>query len=188
LAQQGRRVLVIDADLSKKGLSTALELCSRPGLNNILRFTGRFEVSNFITKASDVDILPVGTLALEPSELLSSEVGRALMEELRSSYDCILVDTAPLCFPSDALGCADFVDGALLVCRAGLSTGEDFQQAVSVLDRVSIPVMGTVLNGVDAGHSDDRHLRSASVPEKRRKMPESLPSFAINPDSRRANL
>ena len=122
LAQQGKRVLLIDCDLRKAALSAfvgnpANGLCDY--LNGTAASIG--QLVRHYTQCPGLDILPVGTLPANPSELLSSELLGQMLAEACSLYDHILLDCQPLGKVADAALVAPLAKVTLVVVRAGLT-------------------------------------------------------------------
>jgi len=95
-----------------------------------------------------VDLLASGPLPPNPAELLGSMHMAALLAEVGSWYDTVLVDTPPLLPVTDAAAIAPAADGVLLVTRFRKTTREQVAAAVAAISAVSVPLLGTVLNMV----------------------------------------
>lgn len=145
-AQQGKKVLLIDADLRKPTVHYTFRLDNLRGLSNILVGENTF---NDVVHSSDVDHLDVmtcGPIPPNPSELLASKKMEKLLEELKASYDLIIFDTPPVLAVTDAQVLANIVDGTLLVVRSKHTEIEGAQKAVEALKPAKAKLLGTVLN------------------------------------------
>jgi capsular exopolysaccharide synthesis family protein len=158
IAQQGKRVLLLDADLRRPADQKGLDFSSKDGLSTFLsgerETAGIFQVDGL----KDVFILPAGPVPPNPSELLSSVRMHQLLSDLRSQFDVILIDTPPILPVVDALSLCELSDSALLVARQGVTPVESLKRAYQILaSRTSKSSIGMVLNGVqvnsDAYHS-----------------------------------
>lgn len=148
LASAGQRVVAIEADLRRPTLANVLGVERSVGLTSVL--AGRVRLEHAIQHWSGgmFDVLASGPLPPNPSELLGSRHMAALLSELRSTYDVVLIDTPPLLPVTDAAAIAPATDGAIMVCRFKRTTREQVASAVQALKAVSTPVLGTVLTMV----------------------------------------
>lgn len=143
----GRRVLLMDCDLRRPRIHTALGLRPEVGLAEVL--TDQATLDRAIERADGtaLEVLPVRGTPSNPSELLASERMRSLLEELSQRYDTVILDTPPTLALPDAKTLSEITDGLLLVVRADVTPQEDVEAALDVLDRRR--VLGLVLNGAE---------------------------------------
>lgn len=148
IAEDGHKVLLIDADLRRPALARLLVEKTTPGLSNVL--AGLAEPKEAIRKDvyPNLDILFSGNVPPNPSELLGCSKMVELIEEASKEYDYILVDTPPVNLVSDACLVASLVDGVLLLVRQGTSHKDAVKQAVEKLQLTGANILGFVLNGV----------------------------------------
>jgi non-specific protein-tyrosine kinase len=106
------------------------------------------EVLSQSTEQANLHILTTGPLPPNPAELLGSQRMQAVLELLRKSADLVIFDSPPLQAVTDAAVLSAFVDGTLLVVRAGHSRRAPVQKARETLARAGANVLGVVLNGV----------------------------------------
>ena len=137
-AQQDKKVLVIDCDLEKA----------------MYNYKDNF------------DILTSGKIPPNPSEILASNAMTALLEKLKTKYDIIIIDSAPLQAVTDAQIISNKVDGTLLVIRAGVTKREAILQAKELLNKVNAKILGVVLNGVE-NNSEKHYYYYGSKEESR---------------------
>lgn len=147
-AQTNRKVLLIDCDLR------------RPTQHHIFMLSNRFGLSNYLTTQVDLDevILPTsipnlsaivsGPIPPNPSELLASKKMSALLEELRSQFDMIIIDTPPIIAVADAQIVAVRCDGTLLVLDSGKVKREVALKSKQKLEHVKARILGVVLNKI----------------------------------------
>jgi succinoglycan biosynthesis transport protein ExoP len=145
LALRGHRVLLIDADLRRRGLSLALGFESDRGLADILSGKGESPVRPH----GGLSVMPAGSLTANGAELVSSDELGNLLRGYRALYDFIVVDTVALLPLSDTGALATHVDGIVLVARAGVTTKDAFKRGIQVLVAAGKPVVDTILNGLD---------------------------------------
>lgn len=149
MAEDGQKVLLIDADLRRPAISRLLMEKASPGLSNVL--AGLNTVDDAIRKEiqPNLDVLFSGDVPPNPSELLGSEKMQEVIETLSKCYDYILVDTPPVSVVSDACIVTHLLDGVLLLVRQGHSNREAVKKAVSNLELTGIKPLGFVFNGVE---------------------------------------
>ena len=152
LAQTGSRVCVVDADMRRPSLAQVLGLVQDVGISNVL--LGTIDVDEAMQGASaEFDVLGVGPLPPNPSELLGTDRMQKLINELESRYDYVLIDTPPVGPVTDAAVLASHVDGVLLVARSGRANRDSVAAAVRTLQAVNGQVVGAVLNMQTSKHS-----------------------------------
>lgn len=152
LAQQGQRVLLVDADMRRGMINTVFNAPREPGLSNVL--LGRVELAKAVRRIElgpeqGVDFLATGTLPPNPAELLGSDRMKKLIHLMESNYDTVILDSPPLNIVTDAALLGTSVDGVLVVVRAGTTDTADLEYAMVQLANVRAPVLGVVLNDVD---------------------------------------
>ncbi|MGX4668307.1 CpsD/CapB family tyrosine-protein kinase [Cerasibacillus sp. JNUCC 74] len=145
-AQQGKKVLLIDADLRKPTVHYTFRLDNLRGLSNILVGENTFNDVIHSSNVDHLDIMSCGPIPPNPSELLASKKMEKLLEELKASYDLIIFDTPPVLAVTDAQVLANIVDGTLLVVRSKHTEIEGAQKAVESLRPAKAKLLGTVLN------------------------------------------
>lgn len=147
-AQAGSRVLLVDADLRKPGVHALFDLPNTHGLTTMLHGdTVEPAVLSQPTEETNLHILTTGPLPPNPAELLGSQRMQAVLELLRKSADLVIFDSPPLQAVTDAAVLSAFVDGTLLVVRAGRSRRGPVRKAREALARAGANVLGVVLNG-----------------------------------------
>jgi len=147
LAQAGLRTVLLDADMRRSRIHHIFGLHPREGLAGAL-LAGSTDGRLQPTEVEGLSILPVGEKPPNPVELLGSQRMRELREELRKSFDAIVVDSPPALIGADAAVLAQMVDGVLLVVNAGETRRDMARQAVESLRQVGANVIGVVLNRV----------------------------------------
>lgn len=158
VAETGRKVLIIDADLRRPRLHTIFDLDKNEGLSEL--FTpgvahGEAEVLKspvaVETRIPGVFVLPSGATGdLNLSQIFHSPEIPALLNRLVKQFDLILIDTPPMIQFSDARLMARFADGLILVVRSGVTARESAITAREQLAQDNINVLGTILNDWDA--------------------------------------
>ncbi len=152
LAQASHRTLMIDADLRVSQLSEIFhpqEAPTRVGLTDLL--TNHAQLNQVIHRTSVpcLDILPAGSRAPNPAELLGSHAMGHLIHDLQHRYDFVLLDSPPLLPVADGLMLSRLVDSVVLVVRSRVTDRKVAQEARRRLLRVNARVLGVVLNDLD---------------------------------------
>ena len=149
IAEDGQKVLLIDADLRRPAMSRLMMEIASPGLSNVL--AGLDGIEDAIRKEvyPNLDVLFSGDVPPNPSELLGGDKMRELIEEMSKKYDYVLVDTPPVSVVSDASIVTHLLDGVLLLVRQGHSNKEAVKRAVANLELTGIKPLGFVLNGIE---------------------------------------
>lgn len=148
IAQTGKKVLLIDADLRRPAMARLLVEKANPGLTEVLLGDARAEEAIRYEVYPNLDILFSGEIPPNPSELLSSEHMQELVEACAERYDYILVDTPPVNVVTDACIVANLLDGVLLLARQNRSRKDNMRQAVNNLKLTGANILGYILNGV----------------------------------------
>src|SRR5262249_46378203 len=117
LASTGKRVILVDCDLRRPRIHSALDSVIEPGLaNHLLMQFQIFDVIRRDTK-SPVDFISAGRCPFDPSTLLESHQMRLLLEHLAKVYDLVILDSAPVLAVSDARILCRFVDKTVYLLR-----------------------------------------------------------------------
>jgi capsular exopolysaccharide synthesis family protein len=147
-AQEGRHVLLVDADLRQPGVHDMFGLANHTGLTTLLRDEGISLDAVVYQPEGNLDILATGQLPPNPAELLGSQRMRAFLEQLRTTYDLVVFDSAPLELVADTAVLSSFLDATVLVVDAGRSRREAVRRARETLARAGARVLGVCLNRV----------------------------------------
>lgn len=150
LARTGRRVVIVDGDLRAPRVAAYLDLVEGAGVTSVL--AGSAELEDVLQRYGDADgecaVLAAGPTPPNPSELLASGNMGALLGKLRTGFDYVVVDSAPLLAAADSSGLATHTDGVLLTVQYGRTRKEELRRASGALERVGARVLGLVLNSV----------------------------------------
>jgi len=150
LAQGNARVLLVDADLRRPNVHHRFGLTGKVGLTSILSGTSTLEEClQRVPETPNLDILPSGPVPPFPSEMLSSEGMRALLERVGHLYSFVVIDSPPVLSVTDAVILGRAVDAVVLVIRHGKSNKNVMRRARDLLARSGAPMAGIVLNAVD---------------------------------------
>lgn len=150
MADNNKKILVIDADMRRPTLKKTFNLNSSIGLTSILT-NEELDVLDSIqySKESNLYLLSSGPIPPNPSELLASNKMRDLVEKLKDIFDYIIVDTPPVLAVTDAQIVADLVDGAIFVIREGVAEKQAVKKSIELLEITGVNIIGTIFNGAD---------------------------------------
>ncbi len=149
IAQLGRKVLLIDADMRVPSQHHLWELTNAVGLSEVLVGQAEFDVT--VSKVMDnLDVLTAGVRPPNPLALLDSKRMASLIENFSSqeNYDFVIIDAPPLLLAADALTLSQMTDGILLVARPGVIDSNSANAAQEMLERSNYNVLGLVVNGI----------------------------------------
>ena len=156
LAQQGARVLLVEADLRRPVFGAAIGRPVETGLSTALASDAEVPVPVSVNGLPNLSILLSGPTAPFPSELLGSPRMCALLQQWRGEYDCILIDSPPVLPVTDAVVLAHNSDAVILVARHEYTARKALQRSYSLL-RNQLPeevVLGSILNGLSGKSSE----------------------------------
>ncbi|WP_319470171.1 CpsD/CapB family tyrosine-protein kinase [uncultured Trichococcus sp.] len=147
---QGKRVLLVDADLRKPTVQRTFGLSNIEGLTTLLSEPEK-HISEAIQQVSgtDLHVLPSGPIPPNPSELLNSNRMNGLMKRFEEMYDIVIYDMPPVTSVTDAQIMAAKADGVVFVIRYGISQKDSVMNAKELLEMVNANILGVVFNGVE---------------------------------------
>jgi capsular exopolysaccharide synthesis family protein len=147
-ADQGKRVLIVDADMRKPSMAKTFHLKNDVGLSTLLA-SKKVEMTDAIqhVASANLDILPSGLIPPNPTELLGSNRMGEIIQTLKQMYDLILFDLPPIVSVTDAQILAAKVDGVIFVIRKDVANVEDIYKAKELLEHVNANILGAVFNG-----------------------------------------
>tara|TARA_R110002096_G_scaffold70279_1_gene168492 strand:- start:675 stop:1559 length:885 start_codon:yes stop_codon:yes gene_type:complete len=148
-AQAADRVLAIDCDLRRRGLSTALAPNATTGMLEVLAGESSLEDAIIVDERSDLHVLPLTLRAFSPKDLFRSEAFKALLARVRGQYDLVLLDTAPVMAVADTRAIAGLVDGVVFSVEWGRSPVGAARLSIDALTRAKGNIVGVVLNAID---------------------------------------
>ncbi len=152
IAQSGKRVVLVDADLRRPRLHKMLGLpANLTGLASVIGGQATLADAVQQTAVPGLFVLPCGPLPPNPAELLTSPRLKEVLDELRASYDFVLVDTPPLLAVTDPCVVAPRVDGVVLTMRMSKKSRPKAERAREILTTLGVKVLGVVVNGVTPG-------------------------------------
>lgn len=153
LAEAGVSTCLVDCDLRRPTVAKTFGLVEDAGLTTVL--IGQSRVEEVMQRAgSRLSVLASGATPPNPTELLASARMGEVLGELATTYEAVIVDTAPLLPVADTVGLAPLTQGSLLVVRASKTSRDQVRTAAEALERVGSRILGTVFNMAATSQSD----------------------------------
>lgn len=145
LAEGGYSVALVDADLRRPRTADLMGIEGAVGLSDML--IGVVELDDVLQPwgRGGLSVLPAGSIPPNPSELLGSAAMQAVVDELSTRFDYVLIDAPPVLPVTDAAVLASFTSGVIMVTAANKSTRPQLRSALESLARVGVDVLGTVV-------------------------------------------
>ncbi len=182
IAQSGKKVLLVDADMRKPTVHKLFGLSSKIGLSSVI--VENIDPNEAIQDVSipGLSILPCGPIPPNPAELLTSPHFEEFLLYLRDHFDFVIIDTPPLLAVTDPSIVAHKVDGVFLNIRFTKNGRPDAERAEDVLRSLKANIIGVVVNDSDSllgtsaygyGYSGDYHEGNGKV-EHANKVPAKV--------------
>jgi polysaccharide biosynthesis transport protein len=174
MAQLGRRVLLVDADMRRPIQHHVWELTNALGLSNMI-VDQEISVENVVQEVMpNLDVLSSGVVPPNPMTLLDSQRMASLIENFSNHYDFVIFDTPPLAGTADAAILSNLTDGILLVVRPGVVDLNSANSAKEFLTQSGQNVLGIVINGVNVKSEPDSYFYYTSYNAEPSSTNESL--------------
>ncbi|MBD2504253.1 GumC family protein [Anabaena azotica] len=172
MAQSGRRVLLVDADMRHPIQHHIWDLSNAIGLSNVL--IGQVTLDEALQQVMpNLEVLPCGILPPNPVAMLDSQRMAVLMSNFAKDYDFIIFDTPPLTGIADAAVLSTLTDGILLVVRPGVVDLNSANAAKDFLNQSGQKVLGIVINGVNVKNEPNSYIYSNKAPQIESRLPSS---------------
>lgn len=145
-SENGDKVILLDCDLRSPSIPEVSGIKDNVGLTNYL--TGKVSLErtiNLDTSQKNLDIILTGPIPPNPSEVLSSNVFKELIERLSSIYDYVFIDTPPVGLFTDASILSTLSDAMLFAIKSSDTKRDDIKQALDNLKKVDANILGCVL-------------------------------------------
>jgi capsular exopolysaccharide synthesis family protein len=154
MAKQGKRVLLVDADLRRPSVHKAFGIRPPAGLSNVLSGGAKWQDAVQPTMEPNLFLIASGPLPPHPSELLGSGMMQDLVRDWRREFDHVIIDSPPVLSVTDAVLLAVQADAVTLVVRSGQTTMGAVRNASDLLLHLKAPLRGIVLNAFDLQSPD----------------------------------
>lgn len=149
IAQSGKRVLLLDADMRRPSIHHAFGIKTQEGFPQVLLGEKTWRAAIYeCEEIPGLSILPCGARPANPAELISTPRVGELIEEMRSHFDFIIMDTPPVLAVTDPCPVAARVDGVILTIRIKKNVKISSDRATEILNSVGANLIGVVVNGV----------------------------------------
>ncbi|MHB0999893.1 MAG: GumC family protein [Armatimonadota bacterium] len=174
LAIDGKKVILVDADMRRPCLHRIFKVQNDFGLSNVLTNEKDMEEVLVATEIENLLILPAGSTPSNPSELLGSARMRSIVSQLSEHADFVIFDTPSVMAFTDAVVLSQVVDGVILVVRAQQVPRGSELQVRNLLNKANAKILGVVLNDVQPELVDSYHYHSHYYPDMTSKKNSSL--------------
>ena len=155
-SQSGKRVILVDADLRRPAIHSAVGIPNRLGLTTLLRDSMELENvwKSYGNGHKRMRVITSGYLPSNPAELLGSDRMLHIMSDLRKNADIVIFDGPPI-IVADVQILASLMDGVILVLRPGKSPAEEAKSTLLQLNRSGASVMGVIFNRIPRNGNQD---------------------------------
>lgn len=184
IAASEQRVAIVDADLRRPAVHTALKISQNPGLADIIHSKVSVKQVVRAVKGKGIDVVAAGNIPPSVTEVVGSKRIAAILNDMREDYDTIVVDAPPLVI-SDSYNLASKVDGVILVLEPGVTKDDQAKVIKEQLNRAGARIIGIVFNKVSdisaKSYGDTKYL-SMYAPQHYNDYVSSKPAVE-EPDS-----
>ncbi|KOS62733.1 CpsD/CapB family tyrosine-protein kinase [Lysinibacillus agricola] len=145
-AQEGKKVLLVDADMRKPTIHHTFHLTNTVGLSSLLIRQKILETIIQTTSVEGLSVITSGPIPPNPAELLASKAMNEFFETVKKEFDIVIFDAPPLLSVTDAQILANKCDGTLLIVNTGVVEKLNVIKAKSILINAQAKILGVVLN------------------------------------------
>src|SRR5699024_3013625 len=145
-AQQGKKVLLVDADMRKPTIHYTFRVDNRKGLSSVLVGETSLQEAINTSDVAGLDLLSCGPIPPNPSELLGSRAMETMIANAAIDYDIVLFDTPPVLAVTDAQILANMCDGVVMVVRSEQTEYDAATKAKELIEVGQAKLLGVVLN------------------------------------------
>jgi tyrosine-protein kinase Etk/Wzc len=153
LADAGKKILLIDADLRKGSMNKALGVSREQGLSEFIANTITLDVAIHKIPMANFDFIATGSIPPNPSELLLHDRFGILLESISKLYDHVIIDSPPILAVTDAAIIGRMASATLMVIRAGQHPMRELEQSSKRLLQAGVDIKGIVFNDVPESSS-----------------------------------
>lgn len=150
LAQTGKRVLLVVADMRRPTIGSKFGIDRRPGLSDYLEDRSPLDECCHVCEQANLVICPEGSKTSVPAELLESDRFADFVAEAREAFDYVLIDCPPVLAVADPVIVAEHADGVLLTIKVEKKNRNLVQRAHEVLAEHEVNLLGVVVNATDS--------------------------------------
>lgn len=148
LAQSDKRVLIIDADLRRGYLHKYFNLDTQPGLTELLNGQQSLETVIRHTEVPGLSVISRGKSPANPSELLSSNQFKNLLEQISEKFDHVIIDTPPVLAVTDGIIISQYTGVNLVIARYAKTQMKELELTLNRFEQAGVKVNGFILNDI----------------------------------------
>ncbi|MDH1727654.1 polysaccharide biosynthesis tyrosine autokinase [Acinetobacter johnsonii] len=148
LAQSDKRVLIIDADLRRGYLHKYFNLDTQPGLTELLNGQHSLETVIRNTEVPGLSVISRGKSPANPSELLSSNQFKNLLEQMSEKFDHVIIDTPPVLAVTDGIIISQYTGVNLVIARYAKTQMKELELTLNRFEQAGVKVNGFILNDI----------------------------------------
>jgi capsular exopolysaccharide synthesis family protein len=154
IALSGKRTVILEFDIRKPKIMQGLGLHERKGITNYLvGSVGLQEVIHPVPNADNLFVMPCGPVPPNPAEMLLNERVKTLFSELKSQFDAIIIDTAPVGLVSDSITLARYADASVYIVRHGYTIKKQIQLIEDLYQQKKLPHLSIIINDIKSSSS-----------------------------------
>lgn len=154
MVESGNRVLLVDADLRRPRLHNVFGVPNTKGMSSLIVGEGKLDDAVRDSGIPGLSLLTCGPIPPNPAELLHTQMFKDLLEEMKSKFDRVIIDSPPIGAVADAVVISTLVDGTVLIVKSSVTSKDMAKRAVRTLKDVNARIFGVVLNDISL---EDRH-------------------------------
>lgn len=152
-ATEGKKVLLIDGDLRRPGLTSYFNVPRTTGLTSFIVGEADENAVRVDSGVEGLSIIPTGPIPPDPARLVESKKMHQLIKDMEEAYDLVIIDSPPILAASDAVILGRAVDGVILLIESGKGKKKHIADIMELLSKAGINVIGAALNKVSTGRN-----------------------------------
>lgn len=150
-ATEGKKVLLIDGDLRRPGLTGYFNVPGTTGLTSFIVGEADEDAVRVDSGVEGLSIIPTGPIPPDPARLVESKKMHQLIKDMEEAYDLVIIDSPPILAASDAVILGRAADGVILLIESGKAKKKHIADIMELLTKAGINVIGAALNKVSTG-------------------------------------
>ena len=149
-ANTGKKVLLVDADMRLGRQHEIFELSNQAGLSNLLVETAGDRLRKYVqkTEIENLSVVTRGVTPPNPAELIDSKQMEKFIATVKSKYDYVIIDSAPVYNLADSLIISKKADRTMIVCRANKTNIDHVKDGLKSLQAIDANIAGVILNQI----------------------------------------
>ncbi|HLG31349.1 MAG TPA: polysaccharide biosynthesis tyrosine autokinase, partial [Candidatus Brocadiales bacterium] len=146
IANEGKRVLIVDGDMRRPSVHKYFNLTNDTGLTNFLVGDADIKAIQLPSGIEGLSVIPTGPLPPDPVRLVESKKMQQLLKDITGSYDLVIVDSPSVMVASDSIVFGGWTDGMVIVIESGTASRRHFAEVLELAKKANINLIGAVLN------------------------------------------